>query len=247
MAKLSGKVCVVTGGAKGIGRSIVEGLLAEGACVAILDRNAETLATTVAELEAGQKVVAFPVDVADPSAVDAAFAKVREALGPVDVLVNNAGIMSYALVEDMSAEMWDEMMAINLRSMFLCSRAVVPDMKVKGWGRIINLSSQLAHKGAIELAHYSASKAAVLGFTRGFAREVIKHGINVNAVSPGPTDTDLSRTNSAEWRAQLISEIPTGRYCEVDEISPSVVFLATDAASYYVGASLNPNGGDVMI
>ena len=155
--------------------------------------------------------------------------------------------MSYALIEDMSVELWDEMMAVNLRSMFLCSRCVISDMKAKGWGRIINISSQLAHKGASELAHYCASKAAVLGFTRAFAREVIKSGITVNAVSPGPTDTDLSRTNSQEWRARLIAEIPAGRYGETEEIAPSVVFLASDAASYFVGASLNPNGGDVMI
>lgn len=247
MAKLSGKVCVVTGGAKGIGRSVVEALLAEGASVTILDRNGATLDATVAALDAGPAVIGVPVDVSDAAAVEAAFATVRASLGSIDVLVNNAGIMSYARVEEMPVELWDEMMAINLRSMFLCSRCVVADMKAKGWGRIINISSQLAHKGAEELAHYCASKAAVLGFTRALAREVIKHGITVNAVSPGPTDTDLSRTNSPEWRAQLVAEIPAGRYGEVDEIAPSVVFLASDAASYYVGASLNPNGGDVMI
>lgn len=245
MTKLSGKVCVVTGGAKGIGRSVVEALRSEGARVAILDRNAATLDATVAAL--GPDVVGIPLDVSDPAAVERAFATVRETLGPVDVLVNNAGIMSYARVEDMSVELWDEMMAVNLRSMFLCSRCVVADMRSKGRGRIINISSQLAHKGAKDLAHYCASKAAVLGFTRAFAREVIADGITVNAVSPGPTDTDLSRTNSPEWRAQLESEIPAGRYGEVTEIAPSVVFLASDDASYYVGASLNPNGGDVMI
>lgn len=247
MAKLSGKVCVVTGGAKGIGRSVVEALLAEGARVAIFDRNVATLDATAAALAAGPDLLGVPVDVSDPAAVAAAFATVRDTLGPVEVLVNNAGIMSYARVEEMSVEVWDEMMAVNLRSMFLCSRCVVPDMKARGWGRIINISSQLAHKGATELAHYCASKAAVLGFTRAFAREVIKDGITVNAVSPGPTDTDLSRTNSLEWRARLIAEIPAGRYGETEEIAPSVVFLASDAASYYVGASLNPNGGDVMI
>lgn len=247
MAKLSGKVCVVTGGAKGIGRSVVEALLAEGARVAILDRNAITLDATVAALGGAPEVLGVTLDVSDPEGVEAAFATVRQTLGPVDILVNNAGIMSYALIEDMSVELWDEMMAVNLRSMFLCSRCVISDMKAKGWGRIINISSQLAHKGASELAHYCASKAAVLGFTRAFAREVIKSGITVNAVSPGPTDTDLSRTNSQEWRARLIAEIPAGRYGETEEIAPSVVFLASDAASYFVGASLNPNGGDVMI
>ena len=244
MGKLTGKVCVITGGAKGIGRATARAFLAEGGRVAVLDRSEADLAALAASDES---ILGIAADVADEASVEAAFEQVRAALGPIDVLVNNAGIMSYARIADMPVPMWDEMMAVNLRSVFLCSRLAVADMKAKGWGRIINVSSQLAHRGELELAHYAASKAAILGFTRGFAREVIGDGINVNAICPGPIDTDLSRTNSDEWRQRLIAEIPIHRYGEPEEIAPTMVFLASDAATFYVGASMNPNGGDVML
>jgi 3-oxoacyl-[acyl-carrier protein] reductase len=248
MDRLIGKTCVVTGGAQGIGRAIALAFAGEGARVAILDRNNQALQGTVTELKRlDDRSLGLVADVADEQAVSSAFEQIQNALGPVDALVNNAGVMSYATVATMSVHMWDEMMAINLRSMFLCSRAVLPSMQGRRWGRIVNLSSQLAHKGALELAHYAASKAGVLGFTRSLAREVIGFGINVNAICPGPIDTELSRTNSAEWRAQLTSEMPIKRYGEVEEIAPTAVLLASEEASFYVGASFNPNGGDVMI
>jgi 3-oxoacyl-[acyl-carrier protein] reductase len=248
MTKLANKTCVVTGGAKGIGRGIALAFAAEGASVAVLDRDEVALAKTVAEITSnGGTAAGVGVDVADQASVSAAFAEVRKVFGPVNVLVNNAGIISYGTVAEMPVELWDSMIAINLRSVFLCSREVIPDMRAHRWGRIINLSSQLAHRGALELAHYSASKAGILGFTRAFAREVIGDGINVNAICPGPIDTELSRTNSAEWRARLVADMPIHRYGEVEEIAPTAVLLASDAGSFYVGASFNPNGGDVMI
>jgi 3-oxoacyl-[acyl-carrier protein] reductase len=248
MSKLASKTCVVTGGGKGIGRGIALAFAAEGASVAVLDRDEVARDKTVAEItSSGGTATGVHVDVADQASVSAAFTEVRRVFGPVDVLVNNAGIISYGTVADMPIELWDTMIAINLRSVFLCSREVVADMRERKWGRIINLSSQLAHRGALELAHYSAAKAGILGFTRAFAREVIGDGINVNAICPGPIDTELSRTNSAEWRARLVAGMPIHRYGEVEEIAPTAVLLASDAGSFYVGASFNPNGGDVMI
>lgn len=247
MGKLRGKTCLVTGGGRGIGRAIALAFAQEGGDVGVIDRNVAVIDATVEDIKAlGVKAVGAIADVSDVGATEAAIGRITKELGDIDVLVNNAGIMSYSLLEDMPVEMWDEMMAINLRSVFLCSRLVIPGMKKKGWGRIINLGSQLAQKGAPNLVHYGASKAAVIGFTRSLARELIRHGVTVNAICPGPIDTELSRTNPPEWKEELIRQIPIGRYGEVEEIAPTAVLLASDGGSFYVGAALHPNGGDLM-
>ena len=248
MNRLRAKKCVVTGGARGIGRAIVLAFAHEGADVVILDRNAELAAKTAHEAAAtGASVVAITAEVSDESSVTAALHEAERALGSIDVLVNNAGISDSALLVNLSVEAWDRMIAVNLRSVFLCSRVVLPGMISRRWGRIISISSQLAHKGGIELVHYCAAKAGVLGFTRSLAYEVAHYGITVNAICPGPIETDMSATLSAEWRARKRAELPLGRFGTVDEIAPTAVLLASDEGSYYTGASLNPNGGDVMI
>jgi 3-oxoacyl-[acyl-carrier protein] reductase len=245
---MKGKKCIVTGGARGIGRAIALAFGQEGADVAILDYN-EILAEITARdvMALGVSSYAVAVDVSDEASVAAAFAEVAKQFGTIDVLVNNAGIGDSALVADMSVAAWDRMIAVNLRSVFLCTRMVLPGMISRRWGRIISTSSQLAHKGAIELAHYCAAKAGILGFTRSLAYEVAEYGITVNAICPGPINTDMSATLSEEWKARKRAELPMGRFGEVGEIAPTAVLLASDEGSYYTGASLNPNGGDVMI
>lgn len=248
MRRLSGKRCVVTGGARGIGYAIALAFAREGADVAILDRRKDDAVRASVELEAnGVRAFAIGVDVAVEDSVKAAFVEAERDLGRIDILVNNAGIDSNSPVVDMPVSLWDDMMAVNLKSVFLCSKAVLPGMIGRRWGRIINISSQLAQKGAADMAHYAAAKAGVIGFTRSLAYEVIEYGVTVNAICPGPIDTDLFRNIPEEWRKRKLSELPIGRAGRVEEIAPTAVLIACEEGAYYVGATLNPNGGDIMV
>jgi len=248
MGKLENKTALVTGGARGIGRAIAFALAREGANVTVLDLRKPDAEKVAAELAAlGVKSFAVAADVGNEEAVKSAFGEAVAALGAVDILVNNAGVDTTSKVANMSTQMWDDMMRINLRSIFLCSREVLPSMLERKHGRIINLSSQLAHKGAPLMAHYCAAKAAVIGFTRSLAYEVARDGVTVNAICPGPVDTELFRGLPEDWRKEKLGSLPIGRAANVDEIAPVAVLLASDEGSYFIGASLNPNGGDYMI
>ena len=246
MGKLDGRVAIVTGAATGLGRGIALLYAAEGADVAVLDRNgagAEQVAVAIRDL--GRRAVAVPVDVGDVAGVKAAIAQSVAVLGPPDILVNNAGIATVSLLEDMPTALWDEMIRINLTSLFYCIRAVLPHMRARQYGRIINISSQLAHKGGEGMAHYAAAKAGVLGLTRSLAYEVTRDNIAVNAICPGPLYTDMRLP--PEWAAKKQSELIIGRQGHVSEIAPTALLLATEEAAYYVGATFNPNGGDIMV
>jgi 3-oxoacyl-[acyl-carrier protein] reductase len=248
MSKLVGKKAVVTGGGRGIGRAIALAFAREGADVAVWDLNADNAASVAAEIRAlGRTGVAIAGDVSAEGAVAKGMAEAVAALGQVDILMNNAGIQTVSPLATMSTAMWDEMIGVNLRSVFLCTRAVLPGMIERGWGRVISTASQLVHKGAAERTHYCAAKAGIVGMTRALAYEVAKTGVTVNAICPGAIDTDMVRGMPADLREMKLSELPIGRFGRVDEIAPCAVLLASDEGSYFLGATMNPNGGDVMV
>jgi 3-oxoacyl-[acyl-carrier protein] reductase len=168
-------------------------------------------------------------------------------MGRVDVLVNDAGIFSQVLLHEMSSSEWDRIMNVNLRGVFLCTRYVLPHMLERGSGKIINIGSQLGQIGGREMVHYSASKGGVIAFTKALAREVSTKGVHVNAIAPGPILTDMMKEETDEWRDAKLAELPMGRFGQAHEVAPTAVFLASDDSSYYVGQTLGPNGGDVML
>jgi len=242
---LKGKVALVTGASRGIGKAIATQFAASGAKVMISSRKDDALRAAAKEMSGDVEI--FAANAGDVAAGNACVMATIERFGALDILVNNAGIESASFIVDMPTAMWDKMMLINLRSVFLCSRAVLPAMIERKSGRIINVASQLAHKGAKELAHYAAAKSGVIGFTRSLAYEVGDKGITVNAICPGPTNTELFRSLPATFREAKIAELPIGRVAEVSEIAPCAVLLASDEGSYFLGATMNPNGGDYMI
>ena len=245
MGKLDGRIAVVTGAATGLGRAIALLYASEGADVAILDRNADGANRIAAQIkEQGRRSLALGADVGDESAVNRAFAAILAELGDPHILVNNAGIATVSLLEDMPTAMWDEMLRVNLKSVFLCTRAVLPAMKRNRHGRIMNISSQLAHKGGEGMAHYAAAKAGILGLTRSLSYEVAADNITVNAICPGPLDTDMKLP--PEWAARKQNELILKRQGKVEEIAPTALLLASDDAGFYIGAVFDPNGGDIM-
>lgn len=247
MSEFSARVAVVTGGGSGIGKAVALALAEAGAAVGVVDWNAANAEAVAADLRTrGLRAIAAVADVADEAQVAQAFARIVAAFGDIDILVNNAGIDNAVPLVDMSAAVWDEMMRVNLRSLFVCTKAVLPAMKRKRWGRIISTASQNAYKGAPDMAHYCATKAGVLGFTRALAYEVIGDEITVNAIAPGPIDTPIKDTLPPEWVAAKVAGTPIKRFGTVGEVAPAVVLLASDAGAFFVGACLNMNGGDHM-
>lgn len=246
MGQLDGRVAIVTGAATGLGRGIAMLYAAEGADVAVFDRNGSGADTVAAAIrETGCRSLSLEVDVGNETSVQTAVESVVERLGVPSILVNNAGIATVCLLEDMQTAMWDEMIRVNLTSVFYCTRAVLPHMRAQRYGRIINISSQLAHKGGEGMAHYAAAKAGILGLTRSLAYEVTHDNIAVNAICPGPLLTDMKLP--PDWAAKKQSDLLIGRQGRVEEVAPTALLLATEAAAFYVGATFNPNGGDIMV
>lgn len=247
MGKLDGRVAIVTGAASGIGRGIAEAFAEEGAAVAVADRN-EAGARTVAEGITGRggRAVAIGVDVTDEGLVAGMVERTLAELGGIQILVNNAGIDTVSTLVEMPLSLWQEMMDVNLTSLFICTKAVLPTMIEQRFGRIINMGSQLGLEGTERMVHYCAAKAGVHGFTKALAYEVAPYNINVNAIAPGPIETPLLRSIPADWLETKKASIPLGRFGRVEEITPTAVLLASDGGSYYTGATLNISGGDVM-
>jgi 3-oxoacyl-[acyl-carrier protein] reductase len=249
MGRLEDRTAVVTGGARGIGRGIVEAFAAEGADVAVADvLPEEEAAPVLAEVErAGRRGIYVHTDVAEEYQVRNMVDTVLHAFGRIDILVNNAGILSQSPLEEMPIEEWDRVMNVNLRGTFLCCRFTLGHMLERGGGRIINVASQIGQVGEPGLTHYSASKGGVIAFTKALAREVAARGVLVNAIAPGPVSTGIMPPASEELEEARKAALPIRRFGEVHEVAPTAVFLASDDSSYYVGQTLGPNGGDVML
>jgi NAD(P)-dependent dehydrogenase (short-subunit alcohol dehydrogenase family) len=250
MARLAGKTALVIGGSTGIGRAVCHLFAAEGAAVAVGDfGHVDDKASLLAELaNSGQDAFAVEVDVRDEQQVRAAIEAAIDRFGWLDIIVNNAGIAGEKLaIQDEPTKDFDEVMAVNVRGVFFGMKHAVPHMLARGSGRIINTASQLAHKPRPRNAPYSASKAAVVALTVSVAQEVGVHGITVNTLGPGPTETPMWRVSgTAETRQQLIESLPIPRVGQPEEIAWAYVYLASDEAAYCTGQTLSPNGGDVM-
>jgi 3-oxoacyl-[acyl-carrier protein] reductase len=252
MGKLDNKIALVTGASRGIGREIALAFAREGADVACNYNKspaaAETLVTAIEAL--GRQAVAIQADVANPTDIERMVTTATEAFGRIDVLVNNAGFLNVHTVPEMPLAAWDEMLNTHLRGTFYTTHLVLPQMLERRSGKIINIASQLAYKGRAGLAHYCAAKAAIITFTRVLALEVSRQGIHANCIAPGPIATDIiPRTGppDPEEEARFADTLPLGRLGTVEEVAPTAVFLASDDSTYYVGQTLGPNGGDVMV
>jgi 3-oxoacyl-[acyl-carrier protein] reductase len=247
--KLAGKIAIVTGGARGIGGQIATAFAAEGADVVIADVLGEDAAAPVLESvkKAGRRHLLVRTDVSDEQQVRAMVDAALAEFGRVDILVNDAGIVDQKPFTELEVSDWDRVISVNLRGVFLCTRFVLPGMLERKSGKVINIASQLGQIGGVEMVHYSASKAGVIGLTKALAREVSARGIQVNAIAPGPILTDMMAEESEEWAARKLAELPMARFGEAHEVAPTAVFLASDDSSYYVGQTLCPNGGDVML
>ena len=248
MGLLDGKVALVTGGSRGIGRAIALRLGQEGADVAVCARNVEAAGEVASEIEGlGRKCLVRACDVADAEQAGALIASTIEELGQLDILVNNAGVTRDNLLMRMKEEDWDEVLAINLKGAFNCARAAVrPMLKARG-GRIVNITSVVGLQGNAGQANYAASKAGLIGLTKSLARELASRGITANAVAPGLVpETGMTGELAAEVQQQMLSAVPLGRAGTPEDVAHAVAFLASGQAAYITGQVLAVDGGMVM-
>ena len=246
MLDLSGKVAIVTGASRGIGRAIATGLAARGAIVVAAARGANADDTVAAIRAAGGTAMPVSLDVTEPGAIERVVASVLEAHGRIDILVNNAGIARDQLMLRMKREDWDQVLATNLTAAFTTVQAVIKPMIRQRSGRIISISSVVGQMGNAGQANYAASKAGLIGLTKSMARELASRNITVNAVTPGFVATDMTKAIAEKTQGGWIEHIPLGRMGTPDDVASAVCFLASDEASYITGQVLAVNGGMYM-
>ena len=242
------RVALVTGGATGIGAATVAALAADKVSVALQYSSSENEAKQISEQlnSKGLKVEIFRADLSQKDCADKLVASVKAKLGDIDILINNAGLMSDASIIEMSDELWDQALNINLTAAFKLIRACAPSMVSKKWGRIINISSQVALVGSANHAHYAAAKAGLLGLTYSAAKEYGASGVTVNAVLPGRIQTNMIAQRSKGRLDEWLAQTPLNRLGKPEEVAGMINFLASEMASYVTGASINVNGGLVM-
>lgn len=247
MGMLDGKIALVTGAARGIGRAISEELANQGADIVVGDLQADWCADTVAAVQAkGRKAVALALNVADAASVEAGVEAAIKACGRIDICVNNAGITRDGLLVRMTEEDWDAVLDINLKGTFLMTKAVARSMMKQRSGAIVNIASIIGLIGNAGQCNYAASKAGVIALTKSTAKELSGRGVRVNAVAPGFIQSKMTDALSAEVRQQMLDNIPLKRFGSPEDVARVVAFLAGDAASYITGQTLSVNGGMAM-
>jgi 2-hydroxycyclohexanecarboxyl-CoA dehydrogenase len=240
---LNGKAAVVTGGGSGIGRAVAQRLAKDNAAIAIWDLNEQGAIETAGLITAaGGKAIALRADAADAAAIKSAADKTRAALGPITIIVNNAGITGSVPFLEIPVEAWDRMIAVNLKGPFLCTREVLPDMLTAGWGRIINITSSSTQTGAANMAHYVSSKGGLLGMTKALAMEFAPKNITVNMVPPGFIDTPMLRGSPVNVEA-FAASMPMKRPGKPEDIAAACAYLASEEAGYVTGQTISVNGG----
>jgi len=241
---MQGRVAIVTGGARGIGLAVARRMVASGAAVSIWDADPAKTEESRAALAAEGRVTAEVLDLTDEVAVAEATAKTAAAHGKIDVLVNNAGITGGNMpVTEIPPEQWRRVMEVNLTAPFLVARAVVPHLVASGWGRVVNVASVAGKEGNPNAAHYSASKAGLIGLTKSLAKELATKGVLVNCVTPAAAKTDIFNQMTEQHIAFMLSKIPMGRFGGVEEVAAMVAWLASEECSFSTGAVFDLSGG----
>lgn len=249
--RLAGMTAIITGANGGIGAAITTLFAQNGARLCLVDRVPASTGAASEISDSGQTnpdVVRMVGDVTDPSFVSRVVEQGLSRWGKIDLLVNSVGVARSESVAMMSKERWDEVINDNLTSIYVTCHAVVPHMISAGFGRMINVSSQLAIRGAAEMAHYSAAKAGVIAFSKSLARETSRYGVTVNCIAPGPIDTPMLEASRDQWDESALKNLPLGRVGQPEEVAPSVLFLAAQPdGNLFTGQVLSPNCGDVMV